>query len=902
MKTNNWLFLAVMCCMLMMNACSDDSGSSSNTDEIAQVCGDSVVTGDESCDDGNTDDGDGCSETCTIEDGWECKTEGEVCTEIEMPVEEEKCGDGKKTGDESCDDGNDTDGDGCTSACELEDGWECKTPGQSCTPLADPGPEESVCGDGEITGEETCDDSNTKDGDGCSTSCMIEEGWTCDGSGCKLIEPESVCGDGNLADDEACDDGNTEDGDGCSQICAVENGWTCDSSGCQKILPANVCGDGKIGGNEECDDGNTTKGDGCSVKCTVEEGYICKTEGAACTPEFDNKTSIKILGIGNSFMRDATRYLPDILLELGYKNVTVGVLYSGGRSVNDHADNIRNNNPALTYYYNVDGTEKNSSKPNYKDKIKSEKWDYVVIQQYPSGVIDLYNDDIQYVIKTVKDNATSNPKFYWAMTWGIQEGCTHYQMPFHGHNQIKMYEATINAIKAKILTNKDFVEVIPAGTAIQNMRNGIIGDNMNRDGYHMSENNGRFTAALMWAKQITKRPISNLKYRPKATESKVNLTYTDRQISAIKEAVLNAYKNPYQVTIPKKGVMADYSDAKKTLQKIFTDAGYDLSKYKELQFGATENAYYNPSTVYNGVCALTAVYKKDDTKYCYSNMISAETGGTSTTTLGKYAATKIFSRYEIPNGSVIVLKEGYQYIPDGWTDLQSGIEKSKRPATVKTNVVKVDDKWWGDFKYRAFSITKTGAENVLTAEEMAKLPAVMTIFVPTHLDDTDNADDAAQKAGYDLSKYTKLDLSVAFTSYWHSGQASNLPKLVYGTIKSANKFPSKLFDGNDTAKKYAATRIFEKSEIPNGSLIVAVKGYQYYPDAWTTLDTPNLDGTRPAVVKASDKDSIVVVDDAWWGIFNYRGFDIGRVSSPAEPTPLQQSMLADKFAIYVPKK
>jgi cysteine-rich repeat protein len=30
------------------------------------VCGDGVVTGSETCDDGNTD-GDGCSSTCTIE-------------------------------------------------------------------------------------------------------------------------------------------------------------------------------------------------------------------------------------------------------------------------------------------------------------------------------------------------------------------------------------------------------------------------------------------------------------------------------------------------------------------------------------------------------------------------------------------------------------------------------------------------------------------------------------------------------------------------------------------------------------------------------------------------------------------------------------------------------------------
>lgn len=37
----------------------------------------------------------------------------------------------------------------------------------------------------------------------------------------------SVCGDGTLDADEVCDDGNTMDGDGCSSTCAVETGFTC---------------------------------------------------------------------------------------------------------------------------------------------------------------------------------------------------------------------------------------------------------------------------------------------------------------------------------------------------------------------------------------------------------------------------------------------------------------------------------------------------------------------------------------------------------------------------------------------------------------------------------------------------------------------------------------------------
>ncbi len=36
-----------------------------------------------------------------------------------------------------------------------------------------------------------------------------------------------TCGDGNRTADEQCDDGDTEDGDGCSSSCTVENGYLC---------------------------------------------------------------------------------------------------------------------------------------------------------------------------------------------------------------------------------------------------------------------------------------------------------------------------------------------------------------------------------------------------------------------------------------------------------------------------------------------------------------------------------------------------------------------------------------------------------------------------------------------------------------------------------------------------
>lgn len=66
---------------------STDVNLSGGCDVPSDVCGDGAITGTEACDDGNTDAGDGCSDVCAIEDGWECSGEPSMCTEIEVPPE-----------------------------------------------------------------------------------------------------------------------------------------------------------------------------------------------------------------------------------------------------------------------------------------------------------------------------------------------------------------------------------------------------------------------------------------------------------------------------------------------------------------------------------------------------------------------------------------------------------------------------------------------------------------------------------------------------------------------------------------------------------------------------------------------------------------------------------------------
>ena len=92
------------------------------------------------------------------------------------------------------------------------------------------------------------------------------------------------------------------------------------------------------------------------------------------------------------------------------------------------------------------------------------------------------------------------------------------------------------------------------------------------------------------------------------------------------------------------------------------------------------------------------------------------------TNMANYAATNIIPKADIPNGSIIVQKDGYQYRPEGWTALDE--VTSGRPGNVTDQIVVVDDAWWREFNYRAFNL----AEKVNPKLDDARQEALKTAF------------------------------------------------------------------------------------------------------------------------------------------------------------------------------
>lgn len=149
-----------------------------------------------------------------------------------------------------------------------------------------------TCGDGmhdTIVGE-ACDDGNLVNGDGCNSTCIAEEGYTCTGSP-SICMPG--CNDGVIAGNEECDDGNNTPHDGCSATCTIEDGYQCSAAGC-----TSTCGDGiRAIGNEGCDDGNVTDGDCCSSSCQVEAGCEVEPNNA-----LGQENDFEQLSVGGSIM------------------------------------------------------------------------------------------------------------------------------------------------------------------------------------------------------------------------------------------------------------------------------------------------------------------------------------------------------------------------------------------------------------------------------------------------------------------------------------------------------------------------------------------------------------------------------------------------------------------------
>ncbi len=589
------------------------------------------------------------------------------------------------------------------------------------------------------------------------------------------------------------------------------------------------------GGEHNC----TTTGTTDTISTTT--GTTSTTTGTV-TPG----KSIKVLAIGNSFSVDAMEHLAVILNDAGYDEIILGDLYIGGCSLDTHWNNIQSQSKAYTFYVNK-GDAWSSSTTSIQTGIDFADWDVITIQQVSqdSGRPETFGK-LQNIIDHVK-KSKPNAKIYWHMTWAYQATSSHAGFANYGKNQMNMYNAITSAVKTNILTNSSIDGVIPSGTAVQNLRL-TYGDTLTRDGFHLTNGIGRYTAALMWYKQLTGGDISAItavpKYYPEIKDC----------LDQIKEAVNNAYAKPLEVTgenpLGDLNVMTDADKAH------LTGLGLDPAKYNVLDLGIVFNAYYN------------------STGSPVSNNYSALHGSDSLAP--RFMATSIFTEQMLPAGSVVKIAEGYQYRLEGWQTTGKKNSVTRRENSTENFTVSAD--LYTQYNFIAFNISKKDNSNITLKDGMA-----FRIYVPKAEKEAPVMTDADKayltSKGLNPEGYEKLDLGYTMFAYYNatSGTTSNI---INSRISTANNLVN-----------FIGTRIISKAEMPAGSVIRVDSGYQYRPERFVEL------GKSPAKRGDNTTTGHTVINDTWWGTHNYVGFNVASEGNSTVVSP----ETGTHFVIYVPK-
>ena len=417
--------------------------------------------------------------------------------------------------------------------------------------------------------------------------------------------------------------------------------------------------------------------EGTTPEETTPEGTTPEPE-APTNPYFAPR---KILAIGNSFSDDAMEHLAEILVGEGYTDFILGNLYIGGCSMDGHKARI--DSGAKDYSFRVNtGNGWNTVTESIQYGLDYADWDVITIQQVSgySGIPESYGS-MQYIIDYVRNRVDPFVKIFFHMTWAYQSTSGHGDFAKYDKNQMTMYNAIVNTVQSLVVGNWNIEGFLPSGTAIQNLRTSYLGDTLTRDGYHLSLDIGRYTAALVWYKQLFGADLTNLTVVPK------NYPYVAQHLPAIKEAVNNAIENPFEIT---PSTFTEYDPSMNKLsdddKAYLVEQGLNPDDHMLLPLGTTLKAYYN------------------------STSSSASTLVSGDSTSARFFATMLFTQETLPVGSVINVMSGYQYRLEGWQTLNTPNNQGRLNTTTADMIV--DEELYTKYTYIGFNVSKVGGAAV----------------------------------------------------------------------------------------------------------------------------------------------------------------------------------------------
>ena len=252
---------------------------------------------------------------------------------------------------------------------------------------------------------------------------------------------------------------------------------------------------------------------------------------------------MNILAIGNSFSRDATAYLHQLLNDCGVENTIVN-LYIGGCPLERHWRNIEQNRLDYEYQRNGQIVERRVS---IQQVLAEEEWDIIVTQQvsHDSGWAESYEPFLTLIADYLHKLAP-RARLCLHQTWAYETDSDHMHFMRYSRDQALMHRKLTACYRDA--AQRHGMQLIPCGDVIQALRQeepfryGEGGMSLCRDGYHMHLIYGRYAVACTWARALCGAGLEKSGYVP-VSECDPALTADASLLALIRRVVTTVCDN-----------------------------------------------------------------------------------------------------------------------------------------------------------------------------------------------------------------------------------------------------------------------------------------------------------------------------------------------------------------------
>lgn len=235
---------------------------------------------------------------------------------------------------------------------------------------------------------------------------------------------------------------------------------------------------------------------------------------------------MQILAIGNSFSRDATRYLHR-LAHAANQDLTVVNLYIPGCPLSRHYRNMLSGERA--YELEING-ECSGFHVSLQEALLNRDWDVVTLQQSSpnSTSYETYQPYLNELAAYVR-RCAPKAKLYIHETWPYEQGSERLEVKM-GYTQYQdMYRDLHTAYEqaAKEIAADGY---IPSGTLFLSLMS--QGIKVHRDTYHASFGLGRYALSLLWLRVLTHANVSQV------TLSELDEEADEAQLKSVRESIM----------------------------------------------------------------------------------------------------------------------------------------------------------------------------------------------------------------------------------------------------------------------------------------------------------------------------------------------------------------------------